>query len=478
MSDKQTLLIIGNGMVGQYFLANLVKNPIRSQYEIVVFCEESRAAYDRVHLSSFFSGAGAKELSLVEDGFFEQNDIRIHIGDKAVSIDREQKMVTSAQGIQLHYDKLVLATGSYPFVPHINGHDRTQCLVYRTIDDLEALADAAKTSKIGVVLGGGLLGLEAAKALKDLGLETHIVEFAPRLMAMQLDETGGAMLRRKIEALGVVVHTGKNTSLITDGEQYANKMCFTDGEELETDIVLFSTGIRPRDYMARACGLEIGVRGGIVIDNDCKTSDPDIYAIGECAAWNDTVYGLVAPGYAMARTVIENLAGNFYSSFRGADTSTKLKLLGVDVASIGDAHAETPGAIVYSYQNGEIEVYKRLVVSDDKKYLLGAVLVGDTSAYPTLLQYYLNGIELPENPDVLILPRRSDESVALGFDVLLASTAICSCQNVSKSDICKAIAEGCHTLDALKKQTQVTIGCGACLESVKALLEAELAEIP
>jgi nitrite reductase (NADH) large subunit len=474
MSEKQTLLVIGNGMVGQHFLASLVKNPIKEQYNIVTFCEEPRVAYDRVHLSAFFSGTSAKELSLVEDGFFEQNDITIYIGDKAVSIDREQKTVTSEQGVHIHYDKLVLATGSYPFVPPVAGHDRPQCLVYRTIEDLEAMTEAAKTGKIGTVVGGGLLGLEAAKALKDLGLETHVVEFAPRLMAVQLDDAGGAMLRRKIEALGVVVHTSKNTSLITDGEQCVNKMCFADGEELETDIVLFSAGIRPRDDIARACGLEVGQRGGIVIDNDCKTSDPDIYAIGECALWNGMIYGLVAPGYAMARTVVDNLAGNFYSSFRGADMSTKLKLMGVDVASIGDAHAKTQGAMVYSYQNGESEVYKRLVVSEDKKYLLGAVLVGDASGYSTLLQYCLNSIELPENPDALILPSRSDESVGLGVDALPASATVCSCYNVTKGNICSAIEAGCTTIDDLKQQTQAAAGCGGCVPLVKSVLNSEL----
>jgi nitrite reductase (NADH) large subunit len=476
MSKKQTLLVIGNGMVGQYFLASLVKSPVKAQFDIVTFCEEPRAAYDRVHLSDFFTGTSAEQLSLVEDSFFEQNDITIYLGDKAISIDREQKIVTSELGVCVHYDKLVLATGSYPFVPTITGHDRTQCLVYRTIEDLEAIALAAKTAKIGTVVGGGLLGLEAAKALRDLGLITHVVEFAPRLMAMQLDDAGGAMLRRKIEALGVIVHTDKNTRLISDGEQCANKMCFTDGEELETDLIVFSTGIRPRDYIARACGLEIANRGGIVIDNDCKTSDPDIYAIGECASWNDITYGLVAPGYAMARTVVANLAGNFYSTFRGADMSTKLKLMGVDVASIGDAHGETEGAIIYSYQNGANEVYKRLVVSDDQKYLLGAVLVGDASSYSTLLQYYLNCFELPENPDVLILPRYSGEAVSLGVDSLLASAAVCSCYNVTKGDICKAIAEGYNTVDALKKQTQAAIGCGVCTELLELVLESELAK--
>ncbi len=473
MSKKQTLVVIGNGMVGQNFLANLVTSPNYIDYNIVTFCEEPRAAYDRVHLSSFFSGKTAEDLSLVEPGFFEQHGITVHIGDKAESIDRNAKTVTSANGLMIAYDKLVLATGSYPFVPPVPGHDRKQCFVYRTIEDLEAMAAAAKTGKIGVVVGGGLLGLEAAKALKDLGLQTHVVEFAPRLMAVQLDEAGGAMLRHKIESLDVTVHTGKNTSIIKDGDQQVHKMCFADGTELETDVVLFSAGIRPRDELARACGLNVGPRGGIVINNQCLTSDPDIYAIGECALWNGMIYGLVAPGYAMARTAVADLTGA-PASFTGADMSTKLKLLGVDVASIGDAHAKTQGAMVYTYQNGSSEVYKRLVVSHDKKRLLGAVLVGDASGYGTLLQYCLNGIELPENPDALILPSRSDESVGLGPDALPSSAQICSCYNVTKGDICQAIDAGCMTIGALKTETKASTGCGGCAALLKSVLNSEL----
>ena len=475
MSIKQTVVVIGNGMVGQYFLATLVESFNKEHYDIIAFCEEPRAAYDRVHLSAFFTGTTAKELSLVEDGFFDQHGITIHLGDKAVSIDRANKVVTSAKGLSITYDKLVLATGSYPFVPPVPGHDRAQCLVYRTIEDLEAIALAAKTGKVGVVVGGGLLGLEAAKALVDLGLQTHVVEFAPRLMAVQLDEAGGAMLRRKIEDLGVIVHTGKNTSIITDGEQCVNKMCFADGEELETDIVLFSAGIRPRDELARISGLDVGQRGGIIIDNQCRTSDASIYAIGECALWNGMIYGLVAPGYAMARTVVADLAGDSLS-FTGADMSTKLKLMGVDVASIGDAHAKTQGAKVYTYQNGDSEVYKRLVVSQDKKQLLGAVLVGDASGYSTLLQYCLNGIELPAYPDALILPHRSDESVGLGPDALPLSAQICSCYDVSKGAICQAIEAGCTTINALKAQTKAATGCGGCAPLLKSVMNSELSK--
>jgi len=476
MGIKQTLVVIGNGMVGQHFLASFVTGSGKDEYEIVTFCEEPRPAYDRVHLSEFFSGKTAEDLSLVDSNFFEQHNITIHIGDKAAKICRASKTVVSEKGITIRYDKLVLATGSFPFVPPVPGHDRAHCLVYRTIEDLIAIRESAKTGKVGVVVGGGLLGLEAAKALTDLGLQTHVVEFAPRLMTVQLDEAGGAMLRRKIENLGVTVHTGKNTSLISEGEQCINKMCFADGDELETDIVLFSAGIRPRDDIARDCNLEVGSRGGIIINDQCQTSDPDIYAIGECALWNNMIYGLVAPGYAMARTVVANLAGKV-ASFTGADMSTKLKLMGVDVASIGDAHAKTQGALVYTYQNGEHDIYKRLVVSTDKKQLLGAVLVGDASAYSTLLQYCLTGIELPEHPDSLILPSRSNESVGLGPDALPMSAQICSCYDVTKDVICQAIEAGCRTLSTLSSETNAATGCGGCATLLKSVLNSELLKL-
>ena len=476
MGIKQTLVVIGNGMVGQHFLASFVTGSGKDEYEIVTFCEEPRPAYDRVHLSEFFSGKTAEDLSLVDSNFFEQHNITIHIGDKAAKICRASKTVVSEKGITIRYDKLVLATGSFPFVPPVPGHDRAHCLVYRTIEDLIAIRESAKTGKVGVVVGGGLLGLEAAKALTDLGLQTHVVEFAPRLMTVQLDEAGGAMLRRKIENLGVTVHTGKNTSLISEGEQCINKMCFADGDELETDIVLFSAGIRPRDDIARDCNLEVGSRGGIIINDQCQTSDPDIYAIGECALWNNMIYGLVAPGYAMARTVVSNLAGKV-ASFTGADMSTKLKLMGVDVASIGDAHAKTQGALVYTYQNGEHDIYKRLVVSTDKKQLLGAVLVGDASAYSTLLQYCLTGIELPEHPDSLILPSRSNESVGLGPDALPMSAQICSCYDVTKDVICQAIGAGFRTLSTLSSETNAATGCGGCATLLKSVLNSELLKL-
>ncbi|RLA40228.1 MAG: nitrite reductase (NAD(P)H), partial [Gammaproteobacteria bacterium] len=275
MASKQKILVIGNGMVGHKFLEAIAAQPEAAGYEITTFCEESRLAYDRVHLTEFFSGRSADDLSLVEPGFYEANNIRVLLGDKAVSIDRSAKTVTSEQGETLPYDKLVLATGSFPFVPPIPGHKRDNCFVYRTIEDLEAIRAGAEGGSVGVVIGGGLLGLEAAKALKDLGLTTHVVEFAPRLMAVQVDDGGGAMLRQKIEELGVQVHTGKNTQNIEDGDKHFHKMTFADGDVIETDVLLFSAGIRPQDHLAREFDLEVGERGGIVVNDYCQTSDPD-----------------------------------------------------------------------------------------------------------------------------------------------------------------------------------------------------------
>ncbi|MFM8342800.1 MAG: nitrite reductase large subunit NirB [Methylomonas sp.] len=475
MSTKQTLIVIGNGMVGQYFLTSLVNSELSQQYQIVTFCEEPRPAYDRVHLSEFFTGKSAQDLSMVAEGFFEQHGITLYLADKVVSIDRQHKQITSAAGRVIDYDKLVIATGSYPFVPPVQGRDRPQCLVYRTIDDLEAIKTAAEKSKIGTVIGGGLLGLEAAKALKDLGLDTHVVEFAPRLMAVQLDEGGGAMLKRKIEALGVKAHLNKNTTLIEAGQHSFHRMQFADGETLETDIVLFSAGIRPRDEIAADCQLALGPRGGIVIDNQCRTSDVDIYAIGECALWNGQIFGLVAPGYAMARAVVADLQ-NQTGGFTGADMSTKLKLMGVDVASIGDAQAKSQGALVYTYQNDGDEIYKRLVVSADKTQLLGAVLVGDASRYDQLLQYSLNGIALPENPETLILPALSGQTAAIGVDALPANAQICSCYDVSKAQICDAIESGCCSVSDLKAHTKAATGCGGCASLLKSVLDSELSK--
>jgi len=475
MSKNTRIVVVGNGMVGHKFLEALAEREGVDACEVVVLCEEPRAAYDRVYLSAYFSGKTAEDLSLVQGDFFNEKGFALKLNTKAVAIDKAAKTVTTAAGETIAYDKLVLATGSYPFVPPVPGHNREHCLVYRTIEDLEAIKAGAAVSKVGVVVGGGLLGLEAAKALRDLGLETHVVEFAPRLMAVQLDDGGAKVLRRKIEALGVKVHTEKNTLEIVDGETHRHVMKFACGNQLETDLILFSAGIRPRDELAKQAGLEMGPRGGIVVNNFCQTSDADIYSIGESALWSGRIYGLVAPGYQMAAVAADHITASAANEFTGADMSTKLKLMGVDVGSIGDAMGSTPGAQSYYYIDEPNEIYKKIVVSADNKTLLGAVMVGDVDAYGTLLQFMLNKMELPEHPDALILPSRDGSaSAAFGADALPMTAQICSCNNVSKGDICCAIDAGAMEVGDVKAATKAATSCGGCTALVGQILKCEL----
>ncbi len=473
MSPRK-IVVIGNGMVGQRFLEKLVER-MGGAAEITVFCEEPRAAYDRVQLTSFFAGKSAIDLNVVPAGFFEQQAITLRLNDRVFEVNRAKKTVRSSRYRDVPYDELVLATGSYPFVPPIPGRDRRGCYVYRSIEDLEALKKNARAARIGTVVGGGLLGLEAAKAVKDLGLETHVVEFAPRLMVVQLDDAGGRALRRRIEALGVHVHTGKNTKEIVAGTERAHRMVFADGTTLETDLIVYSAGIRPHDELARAAKLAVGERGGIVIDDHCRTSDPAIYAVGECALWNGRTFGLVAPGYQMAEVAARHIAGDSDARFSGADMSTKLKLMGVDVASLGDALGTTAGALDYVYTDPLKGVYKKLVVSCEGKRLLGAILVGDASEYGSLLQLALNAIPLPEKPEELILPaREGGGGKGLGVDLLPAGALICSCNSVTKGGLCDAIAAGAASLGALKKDTKAATSCGGCGPLVKQILDNEL----
>ena len=471
---SRRIVVIGNGMVGQRFLEQLTCRMPGEALDVTVFCEEPRAAYDRVQLTSFFAGKSAIDLNVVPARFFEDRAITLRLNDRVFAIDRRRRTVTSARYRDVPYDKLVLATGSFPFVPPIPGRDRRGSFVYRSIEDLEAIRVAARRARTGAVIGGGLLGLEAAKALHDLGLETHVVEFAPRLMAVQIDEAGGQLLRKKIEALGVFVHTSKSTKEIVDGAGRAHKMVFADGSTLETDLIVYSAGIRPHDELAREAKLAVGERGGIVIDDHCRTSDPDIYAVGECALWGGRLYGLVAPGYQMAEVAARHLAGDAGARFTGSDMSTKLKLMGVDVASIGDALGKAAGALEYVYTDPLQGTYKKLVVSGDGKCLLGAVLVGEAAGYGSLLQMALNAIPLPGRPEELILPARDGGGTGLGVDLLPATALICSCNSVTKGGLCDAVAAGCTTLGPLKKETKAGTTCGGCGPLVKQILDAEL----
>ncbi|NQY72894.1 nitrite reductase large subunit NirB [Halomonas sp.] len=470
---RPTLVVVGNGMVGHHLVEQLVERDQHRRYRIVVFGEERHLAYDRVHLSEYFSGRDAQSLALSTADYYAEHGIELKLHQAVTAIDRDARRVHTDTGY-LDFDRLVLATGSFPFVPPIPGNDREGCLVYRTLDDLDAIRAAATTANTGVVVGGGLLGLEAANALRGLDLDTAVVEFAPRLMPMQVDEQGGELLKEKIEGLGVQVLTERATREIVPGEASRLRMVFQDDKVLETDLIVFSAGIRPRDELARECGLEIGERGGVVIDDRCLTSDPAILAVGEVALYNNSIFGLVAPGYQMAKAAADTLCGGD-STFTGADMSTKLKLMGVDVGAIGDAHANRhPGAKQYRYFDQIQQVYRKLVVSGDGKRLLGAMLVGDNSAYDSLMQYYANGLDLPADPASLIVPS-SEPAPALGPDALPDSATICSCHNVTKGAISAAIDAGCEDLGAVKGTTKASTGCGGCAALLKNVFDHELA---
>ncbi len=469
--SKFKVVVVGNGMVGHHYVNTLAASNVEA--DITVIGGETRPAYDRVHLSEVFDGKEASELGLTTRDYYDELGVAAHFGDFVTAIDRDAKIVSTQGGQKFSYDKLVLATGSYAFVPPITGGDQAHCLSYRTIDDLAEIKASSKGKKIGVVVGGGLLGLECANALKNLGLEAHVVEFSPDLMNVQLDNGGSQMLRRKIEALDVSVHTNKATEKIIKGDKHRLKMQFSDDTELETDVIVYSAGIRPYDQLARDSGLKVGERGGIQIDYQCKTSDENIFAIGECAVLGDFIYGLVAPGYRMAEAAASQLSDDKHT-FTGADMSTKLKLLGVDVGSIGDSKGLAGESRAFIFSDERDDVYKRLNVSNDGKRVLGATLVGDCSDYDTLLQYFLNQIELPENPEDLILPAGDRAAPSLGADALPMTASICSCHNVSKGDIVNAIDSGCLTVADVKGCTKAATGCGGCAALLKNVVDSEL----
>jgi nitrite reductase (NADH) large subunit len=465
------IVIVGNGMVGYKFCEKLVAKSISRLFNITVFGEEIRPAYDRVHLSEYFAGKSAEELSLASSDWYLSNNINLHLGDPIQHIDRVQKKVRSFHGIEASYDILVLATGSSAFVPAIPGVEKEGVFIYRTIEDLEMMTAFAKKAKKGAVIGGGLLGLEAAKAMIDLGItDTSVIEFAPRLMPRQIDDAGSNLLKGKLESIGLKIFTNKNTSAIL-GNEIISGMQFSDDTKIDVDMLVISAGIKPRDELAKLSGLEIGPRGGIIVNNKLQTSDPTIYAIGECALYEGMIYGLVAPGYEMAQVVVDNLNGG-EKEFTGFDMSTKLKLIGVDVASFGDPFITGNGIKTIAINDSHKAVYKRINISEDGKTLLGGILVGDAEQYNMLLQTCKNKVVLPPNPEDVILGSRGGEGDGgAGVTSLPDDALICSCESVSKGDICQSVnEEGCETVEAIKKCTKAGTGCGGCVPMLKDLM--------
>lgn len=465
-------------MVGHRFVEALRARDTSGSWQITVLAEEADAAYDRVGLTSYTESWDRGLLALPGNDYAGDGLVRLLLNTRVTEINRATKTVVTADGVRHSYDALVLATGSYAFVPPVPGHDLPACHVYRTLDDLDAIkAGAQRTAAAGdngagVVIGGGLLGLEAANALRQFGLQTHVIEMMPRLMAQQIDEAGGALLARMITDLGIAIHTGVGTKSIEPiAGSESMRLSLSDGDVIDAGVVIFAAGIRPRDELARAAGLAIAERGGVLTDLSCRTSDPDIYAVGEVAAIEGVCYGLVGPGYTSAEVVADRLLDGA-AEFPEADLSTKLKLLGVDVASFGDAMGITENCLEVAVNDAVNRTYAKLVLSDDAKTLLGGVLVGDASSYGVLRP--MVGSELPGDPLALIAPAGSgDGAGALGIGALPDSAQICSCNNVTKGDLKCAIADGCADVPSLKSCTSAGTSCGSCVPLLKQLLEAE-----
>lgn len=477
----KTVIVVGNGMVGYKFCEKFVNRAPAREYRLLVFGEEPRVAYDRVHLSAYFENRDAVALELAPRSWYAGNGIELISNARVADIHRERKSITTTREEEYKYDYLVLATGSVPFVPPINGVEKEGVFVYRTIEDLEAmLAFAGKIKKNkpnprAAILGGGLLGLEAGKAVMDMGLEPHIVEFAPKLMPRQLDTRGSKVLQLILESMGISIHLGKATNRIL-GNGVFEGLEFGEDDKLDADMLVISAGIRPRDELGKTCNLKMGVRGGIVVNNRMQTSDPHIYAIGEVALYNQMIYGLVAPGYEMAEVAVQQILGNAVTMSGEIDMSTKLKLIGVDVASFGEPYMPADKGHSIIFENKTKSLYKRINVSHDGKTLLGGILVGDAADYSILHQMYLNGIPLPHNAEELIVGSRGEGGSAFGSAMDLPDSAvICSCEAVTKGALCcSVLEEGHEDVKSVARATKATTGCGGCKPMVADLIKESL----
>jgi nitrite reductase (NADH) large subunit len=463
------IVIVGNGMVSHRFCERLVERDVGRDHSIVVLGEEPRPAYDRVHLTEYFAHRSADRLLLGQPAWYEARAIDLRLATKIVSIDRGARSIVSERGEVLGYDVLVLATGSGPYVPAVPGIDRPGVHVYRTIEDLDAILDHAARARRAAIVGGGLLGLEAARAVLDAGLETHVIEVAPRLMPRQLDPAGAALLAASVRRLGVEVHLGRQIAAIVDDGD-ALRIELAGGETIDVDLVIVSAGIRPRDELARQAGIAIGERGGIVVDDELRTSDPSIYAIGEVAAHRGAIYGLIAPGYEMADVLAHNLTGGC-RRFAGGDPPVRLKLLGTEVASFGEPVCDDVATRTIVYEDQVRERYQKLVVSADGSRLIGGILVGDTSDHARLVQL-ARSPQLAGSTDLPVLGRPADSPQRELSD----DATVCACNDVGAGTIRARVRDGVATIAELKTCTKAGTGCGGCLPAVGELLAGELAK--
>ncbi|MDN2578602.1 nitrite reductase large subunit NirB [Aquibium sp. ELW1220] len=473
MAEK--LVIIGNGMAPGRMLEHLLE-AAPGRYDITIFNAEPRVNYDRIMLSPVLSGEKSfEEIVIHGDGWYVANGITLYKGHRIVSIDREEKTVTSNHGVTERYDRLVVATGSVPFIIPVPGKDLPGVLSYRDLDDVDAMLVAAQSGQKAVVIGGGLLGLEAAAGLKQQGMEVTVLHVMPTLMERQLDPAAGYLLQRAVEARGIQVRTKANTRRIV-GEKRVEGVELDDGTVIPATLVVMAVGIRPNVALAKEAGL--AVNRGIVTDDRMITSDPDILAVGECAEVGGMVYGLVAPLYQMARVAAAVLAGGGDERFVHADTPTKLKVTGIDLYSLGDfADGDDREEIVL--RDASAGVYKRLVLKGGR--IIGTVLFGETADGAWFADLQKKQADISAMRDTLIFGQAYQGGASADPLAAVASLAddaeICGCNGICKGKIVSTItAKGLTTLDGVRAHTKASASCGTCTGLVEKLMTLTIGE--
>ena len=480
MTEKQKLVVIGNGMAGARFVEETVSLGGRDLYDITVVGEETCGNYNRILLSSVLSGSHHPDDIFINPlGWYEENGVELHAGVRVIGVDRKGKMAYGSGGVLIPYDKLVIATGSSAFVPPMDGlyeEDGSYtpgAFVFRTLDDCTEIIEYAADVKRAAVIGGGLLGLEAAKGLMNRGMKVDVIHLMGWLMETQLDSMSGQFLKQSLEELGVTFHLEKLTTAVL-GDGKVTGLQFKDGETLDCDMVVVSAGVRANVDLARMAGLHVR-RGILVNDSMACRNDQDIYAIGECAEHRSQVYGLVAPVWEQAKVLAERLTGrNADAIYAGSRISTKLKVMGVELAVAGDKDPLEAGDEVVTYVEPNRNVYKKVIVREGK--VKGAVLLGDGLTVPRVLQAFDRQEPLPENRSELLFPLIDIGSSGIGstaanVEDLPDDAQICGCNGVTKGKILAAANSGNRTMQEVCAVTRAGSGCGSCKEQVQAVLE-------
>ena len=492
-TPKQKLVVVGNGMAGARVVEEILKRA-RDRFDIVMFGAEPYGNYNRILLSNVLNGSqSATEIFMNPLAWYVENGIKLHAGVKATKIDRDRKVVIgtplkkealayavdaaivpTAAPVEESYDYVIIATGSRPFVPPMEGFGGPGTFLFRTIDDCDQIAEYAKSCKEAAVIGGGLLGLEAARGLMTHGVEVTILEAAPQLMIAQLDPEAGQMLRDTIEDMGIQVMCEKITTKIVRDEGRIKRLDFKDGTTLATDMVVVSAGIRPIAEIASASGLT--VNKAIVCDDQMRTSDRHIFAVGECVEHRGKIYGLVDPIWEQARVLADVLTGfNPQAAYLGSKLGTKLKVMGVELASMGETKPSLPDDEVVVYREPSRGVYKKLIVRDNK--LAGAILLGETDTAGVLMQMFMGNSAVSARRADLLFGSSTGAPVLSVFD-LPDHAQICNCNGVSKGQIKEVIQIGkCHSVSKIGGCTKAGLGCGSCKTLIAQLIEAYAGEV-